>query len=352
MELRSKVHLALPIALGLACASASAQQLIGYISTRDAAVTGASDVLDNRAVLAGSVSIAAKDHTAPLTLARGGTVSVCQTSVLHLTESRAVTLSAPLLFSLDRGALEISMKSTPNDAIMTPDLRFTIRNSGPLDLHMRIARNGDTCVENRGPGAPSLSVTDPFGESMYEIAPNQHVLFEHGSLHEVVDHESVPCGCPEPKGISLADALISPSAAAKAGAKPPPPPATASKAPEGVEQHPFPAAISEGLAPAEPVQPMPPSGSELQMSGALVYDANKRNGVTKDPDELTPNPPHTATASAPAPAAQPAPPPPPVQTAAAAPPPPPAAAPQATQPRHRDLTHAVGHFFRKLFGGH
>ena len=348
MAPRTKIHLAVPLALGLACASASAQQLIGYISTRDAAVTGASDQLDDRAVLSGSVSIAAKDHTAPLTLARGGTVSVCQTSILHVTESRAVTVSAPLLFSLDRGALEISMNSTPNDAIMTPDLRFTIRNSGPLDLHLRIARNGDTCVENRGVGAPTLSATDPFGESMYEIAPNQHVLFEHGSLHEVVDHESVPCGCPEPKGMSLADALISP-AAAKGGTKPTPP-AAASKAPAGVEQHPFPAAISEGLAPAEEVKPMPANGEQLQISGALVYDANndanKRSGVMKDPNELTPNSPHAAAAVQA--------PPPPVQTAAVAPPPPPppAASTPAPQQPHRDLAHAVGHFFRRLFGGH
>ena len=79
---------------------------------------------------------------------------------------------------------------------MTPDLRFTVRNAGPLDLRLRVARNGDTCVENRGPGAPTLAVSDPFGESMYEVAPDQHVLFEHGSLHEVVDNETTPCGCP------------------------------------------------------------------------------------------------------------------------------------------------------------
>jgi hypothetical protein len=335
MTLRLKLRFAAPLALGLACATASAQQLIGYISTHDAAVTGASDVMDDRAVLSGSVSVAAKDHTAPIALARGGTVNVCQTSVLHVTESRAVTLSAPLLFSLDRGALEISMMTTPNDAIMTPDLRFTIRNAGPLDLHLRIARNGDTCVENRGPVAPTLAISDPFGESMYELGPNQHVLFEHGSLHEVVDHENVPCGCPEPKGMSLADALISSGATSKAPK--PALPKRSAKAPDGTEQHPFPAAISEGLAPAPEVEPMPASGEQLQISGALVYDAGKRSGVTKDPDELTPNSPKNSTPAA-------APPPPSIATAAVAIPPP--------APQHRDLAHAVGHFFRRMFGGH
>ena len=110
---------------------------------------------------------------------------------------------------------------------MTPDLRFTVRNAGPLDLRLRIARNGDTCVDNRGPGAPTLAVSDPFGEAMYEVGPGQHVLFEHGSLREVVDHESSPCGCPDEKGMSIADALLAPGAGAAAPAKVPAAPASA-----------------------------------------------------------------------------------------------------------------------------
>lgn len=202
-------------------APVSAQQLIGYVNTRDANVTGASDVMDNHFVLTGSVGITAKDHTAPVTLSRGGTVNVCQTSVLHLTESREMTVAAPLLFSLDRGAVEIQMNAAASDAIMTPDLRFTVRNAGPLDLRVRVSRNGDTCVENRGPGAPTLAVSDPFGESMYEVPGGRHVLFEHGSLHEVVDHETTPCGCPDEKGMSVADAVLNAPVAAPV-AKPSP----------------------------------------------------------------------------------------------------------------------------------
>ena len=107
--------------------------------------------------------------TAPIELARGGTVRVCQTSVLHLSESREMMVAAPLLFSLDRGAIEIETKATPTDAVMTPDLRFTARSGGPLDLRLRVAGNGDTCVENRGIGAPVLSVSDPFGDATYQL---------------------------------------------------------------------------------------------------------------------------------------------------------------------------------------
>jgi hypothetical protein len=264
-----------------------AQQLIGYVSTRDADVAGAKDVMDGRAVLMGSVSVTARDHTAPISMSRGGTVRVCQTSVLHLSEGREMMVAAPLLFSLDGGAIEIETKATATDAVMTPDLRFTVRSAGPLDLRLRVAPNGDTCVENRGAGAPLLEVSDPFGEATYELAAGQHVLFEHGSLREVVDHESSPCGCPDEKGVPVADALMAPATAAAA-------------------QHPFPVAISEGLAPEAEVPQAPTGEVHAQVSETLSYNAQ-------------------AGSSAPS-------------TAAPAPAPP-----------VNDLVHLVGRLFHKIF---
>jgi hypothetical protein len=291
-----------------------AQQLIGYVSTKDADITGASDILDGHAVLSGSVAVTAKDHTAPITLGRGGSVLVCQTSILHLTESRSADLAAPLLLSLDRGSIEVEMTATASDAIMTPDLRFAVRSAGPLDLRLRIARNGDTCVENRGTRAPTLAVSDPFGEALYELLPNQHVLFEHGSLREVVDHETIPCGCPD-SGMSIADALVAPGAVPGPGSKSPQ--ATA-------EQHPFPAAVSEGLAPSPEVPQATPGEVHAQVSDTLSYSAPTSALPTGQPE------------SKPAPAAavaQPAP------------------AKRAPAERPHDLVHSIGHFFRKLFGG-
>jgi hypothetical protein len=189
---------------------------------------------------------------------------------------------------------------------MTPDLRFAVRGGGPLDLQMRIARNGDTCVENRGAAAPTLAISDPFGESQYELEPGQHVLFEHGDLHEVVDHETSPCGCPD-SGMSVAEALLAPGVAPGAGEKDAQAPAAA---------HPFPAAVSEGLAPAAEVPQAPPGVVHAQVSDTLVYNAP---GVEQ---------PVPASPVAPAPAAAPAKPKPP-----------------------RDLAHVIGHFFRRMFGG-
>jgi hypothetical protein len=248
------------------------------------------------------VSVTAKDRTAEIALGRGGTVRVCQTSVLHVTESRAAELAAPLLFSLDRGSIEIQMVATASDAVMTPDLRFAVRGGGRLDLRMRIARNGDTCVENRGGAAPTLAVSDPFGEGLYELEPGQHVLFEHGSLHEVVDHETTPCGCPD-NGMSVAEALLAPGIVPGAGEKDAAVPAAAAA-------HPFPAAVSEGLAPAAEVPQAPAGQVHTQVSDTLSY-----NAVPAEP-----------------------------QSAPAAP------APAAAKPP-RDLAHVIGRFFRRIFGG-
>src|SRR6202789_3892311 len=150
------------------------------------------------------------------------------------------------------------MLVTTRDVITTPDLRFTMGGDGPLDLELRVTRNGDTCVENRGVTAPLLNVADQFGESAYELKAGQHVLFEHGSLKEVVDHESSSCGCPPEPTMSVADALLNPGAAGNGGA-----------ARTAEEEHPFPAAVSEGLAPVAAVPQAPAGAVHAQVSATL-----------------------------------------------------------------------------------
>jgi hypothetical protein len=372
----------LVLILGIAC-PAGAQQLIGYVNTRDAEVTGASDVLNGQAVLVKSVGVTARDHTAPITLGRGGTVRVCQTSVLHVTESKSADVAAPLLFSLERGAVEIQMNSALNDAIMTPDLRFTIVNKGPLDLRLRVARNGDTCVESRGPFAPTLNISDAFGETMYQVAAGQHVLFEHGNLHEVVDKEQYPCGCPEPNGMSVADALLAsggtktavplpapaspqpiqasaPATAMLAVVPAPAPPVVRAAAPPtsvlqpdaqtdlrlaeqaaaaaamraAEAKHPFPVAISEGLeSPAEFV-PAAPGAPRAQITDSLSYNASVPLAATSAAAKGK----KAAKVKAGAAASQ----------AAAAKP---GTAPEPAAKPSNDLAHVVGKFFRRLFGG-
>ena len=296
---------------------AQAQQSIGTVGVQDATVAGALEVSNGRAILVGNTTVTARDRVAEIALNRGGMVKVCATSGLHLTAGKSADGAAvpiALMLALDRGAIEVQMAATRRDVVMTPDLRFTMRDDGPLDLQLRVTRNGDTCVENRGAQAPVLNVADQFGEAAYELRAGQHVLFEHGSLKEVVDHESSSCGCPPEQTMSVADALLHPAAPGEV--------ATVEK--PAAEEHPFPAAVSAGLAPPSAAPQAPAGAAHTQVSAAL--SSGEGADSVAEPGTAT----EKAPASAPAPSV--------------------AAAPQAAPPKH-DVAHAIGRFFKHLFGG-
>jgi hypothetical protein len=298
------------------CGVGQAQQPIGSVAVQDATVAGDLTVTNGRAVLVANTTVTAKDHTADVTLTRGGSLHVCATSGLHITTGKSASGATPLMLSLDRGAIEVQMAATTSDVVITPDLRFGIHSNGPLDLRLRVINNGDTCVENRGTNAPALSVTDQFGESSYTLQAGQHVLFEHGSLKEVVDNESAPCGCPPVPTVSIADAGIT-------------------SATPAVAQHPFPAAISDGLAPTAAVPQAPTGTVHAQVATTLSYDASGK-GSASDPEA---NAVATSESQTTAPMTQSS-----GTTTAQAPPPAP--------PHSSGVAHWFGHFFKRLFGRH
>ena len=278
----------------LAAVSAAAQQqapqLMGTISTHDAQVNGGLEVQGEQARLLANASVTAYNHTAAVNLARGGQALVCSTSEFHLLHAG---VGSALVFGLDRGALELHTQADSHDVILTPDIRFAIET--PLDhrpesydLRLRVTRNGDTCVDNSGSTAPVLLLSGTFGDASYRLTPGQHVLFEHGNLHEVVDHEHSSCGCPQP-----------------------PPPGSVAAA------HPFPEAASEGLAPEQPPQnSTQPGEKNTQVSTTFIYG----EGHGAPPSTIDP----TASSSAGS-----------------------ASASQPEQPH--GFFRAIGHFFHKLF---
>jgi hypothetical protein len=300
---RAKKHAAIAAALTAAAAIstlATAQQPMGTVLTHDASVAGSLEVHAERATLLSNDSITAFDHTAAIDLARGGQALVCATSQFHLLHAGA---GPALLFGLDRGAIEISSPAQLQDVVLTPDIRFTVETPGSFDLHVRVTREGDTCVDNRGPHSPVLLLASAFGDATYRILPGQHVLFERGDLHQVVDNEPTPCGCPE-------------SAPA---ATPLPPDATPAQL--AAAEHPFPAAASQGLATTP--EPTPPTRPAAQSTTDFHINA----GDTA-PIALTSTPP------APEPAAIILP-----------------STPPKSPPGAHAILHKIGGFFRRLFTG-
>ena len=106
----------------------------------------------------------------------------------------------------------------------------------------------------------SVNVASLFGEDSYEVKPGQHVMFEHADLHEVVDNESSPCGCPAEPSTEVAGG----SEFGLGGAKDP---------------HPFPVAVSQGLAPAPPVPQAPEGVVHAQVSTTLSYSGDTGAGT-------------------------------------------------------------------------
>jgi hypothetical protein len=249
--------LLLAAVFGISAGPAWAQQSwVAFVPVGSATVTGQTVERNGKALMGGSSVVTAGTRTAEVSLVRGGKVAVCQSSSLHVTGSPKA-----LLLALDRGALEVHTEASASDVLMTPDLRFTMGDGGSLDLRLRVTRNGDTCVENKGRRAPTITVADQFGASSYQLRANQHVLFEHGSLREVVDRETSPCGCPPVQtGVSLADSLISGK------------PATAKQA---ATQHQFPTAVSEGLEDPSPLPAQATGVTHTQMSTNLSYSGTE-----------------------------------------------------------------------------
>ena len=260
-----------------------------------ATVTGALQVTGGKALIAASGTVTSGAATTEVLLPHRGTLRVCAFTTVKLAADSSVSSGdmPGLMMALDHGAVETSFATGRNaDILLTPDFRILIGGPGAADVKVRLGDHGDTCIDNPGLNAPYVLVTSVFDGSDYRVQPGQRVMFQHGSLHEVVDQEKEPCGCPTP-------------------------------------QHPgsneFPLAQSAGMAPLPAPAPAPPEnkGGGSGLTDPLVYKSadHPAQPVTIAP----PEPPVSANV-------------------------PVASAPPTTR-KKSGFFGRVGHFFRRLFGG-
>lgn len=300
---------------------------LASVAMQGVTLSGYTFVKDGRAIVGNNTSISAGDATAALTLTRGGSLNVCATTKIHLSAD-ITTPASGLMIALDRGSLEAHYTTGQySDVLLTPDLRILISPPGNADLRIRVGDNGDTCVDNHGDAAPYVLASSLFGEGAYRVQPNQRVLFEHGSLSEVVDNEQEPCGCPAAQPLSVASAGVTGATAAAPGE------AVAEKPAESrtAAQNPFPLAESEGLKPAPTTGPaVPPGETHVQVTAPLAYDGNAPHAAGTA-GQAMPGAPVPVPASA-------------IHTTTAQAPP---AAPKAKV----GFFGHIGRFFRKMFGG-
>jgi hypothetical protein len=274
---------------------------IALADARDVKFSGAVSVNEGDMAVGNGSTVTAANKTTHIKLALGGTVNVCATTSVQLTKS-----GESIMLSLDRGAVETHRtmsNASASDVVQTPDLRIMISAPGSSDVRVRVNGRGDTCVENHGGSdAPYVSVSPQIGDGLYRVEGGQRVMFEHGDLHEVVDHEPYPCGCPPD---------------------------------EQPKPEEFPLAVSQGLTPVPPPATKPvasPGEVHAQVTASLVFDSqgaaaprdsdSATEGVAK-PAPAAPAPPQTAEHLAPVP---------------------------VQQGKPKDVVHIVGRFFSRLFG--
>jgi hypothetical protein len=253
-----------------------------------------------KAVIATTGSITSGAKTTEVVLPHRGVLRVCASTTVNIAGDASVPAGETpgLMMALDHGAIETSFATGQNaDVLLTPDFRILIGAPGSSDLKVRLGEHGDTCVDNPGAHAPYVVVSSVFDGGAYRVQPGQRVMFQHGSLQEVVDNEKEPCGCPPDARPGSND---------------------------------FPLAQSAGIGPqAPPVTPAPPASpaqkpaEQTTIDQPLVYQA-----LPAAADNLAATGDSTQQAT----------------TTPAAPPTKPAAQ------KKPGFFHSLGSFFRKLFG--
>jgi hypothetical protein len=266
-----------------------------------ATVTGALQVTQGKAIIAASGTVTSGSKTTEVVLPRRGVLRVCASTSVSLASDSSVPPGEArgLMLALDHGAVEASFATGRNaDILLTPDFRILIGGPGAVEVKVRLGQHGDTCVDNPGADAPYVLVSSVFESGAYRVQPGQRVMFQHGSLNEVVDQEKEPCGCPPEARPGSND---------------------------------FPLAESAGLTPLKKPAPDPqlPAGGQAaappEVDVPLVYSA-------PDPGQNQTAPPPPVVAAKPGPAAPPAPP-----------------APQPAK-KKPGFFGRIGGFFRRIFG--
>ena len=242
------------------------------ISGAAAEVTGGLQVYNGRAFIAANGTITAGSQTTLVTLPYRGTLRVCASTTVKLAADNSIAAGEVpgLLMAMDHGAVEASFATgRDSDILMTPDFRILIGGPGAAEVKVRLGPNGDTCVDNAGVNAPYVLVSSVFEGGAYRVQAGQRVMFQHGSLHEVVDQEKEPCGCPAPTAAGSND---------------------------------FPLAQSEGLAPTLHAAPSPVGqpGHEAQTTDTLVYNAAEHAPKAAEAAPTAAAPPAAAAANPPA----------------------------------------------------
>lgn len=141
-------------------------------------------------------SITAVKGAATLRLRRGGEVRVCAPTTLTVTSSKN---ERELLMSMNVGSLETHYtRPAGADSIVTPDFRLLLAGPGTFHFALSADIRGNTCLRTLPGNSSSIIVSELSGEGVYQLKPQELVVFREGRMSDSSAQAPAGCGCAAP----------------------------------------------------------------------------------------------------------------------------------------------------------
>lgn len=295
---------------------------------------GAGTLVEAGSRVASGSTVAAREETAVLRLARGGEIRVCPNTTVSVATSPD---GQSLMLGMNTGAMETHYHlNESSDSILTPDFRVVLPGPGEFNLAVNSDARGNTCVSSLAGTNSSVVVAEVLGNETYEIKPEQQALFRQGKMQSV-EKPVAGCGCPPPQEpvmrattdpttvlpedkignkVALADSNTQASTSAGTGSD---------------------GSGSETSMPIPEVTPTTKDDRKVQISAPLVFNAKELAKMRASSAAAAPPPPLAQAAELPFSVRQ------------ADPLPPLLVLPPAPPPEHKGFFGRIGGFFRRIF---
>ncbi len=169
---------------------------IGDVQASDAIVKGSVTMAGTGVSVMSGASITSVKGAATLRLRRGGEVRVCAPTTLTVTASKN---ERELLMSMNVGALEANYtRAAGADSIVTPDFRLLLAGPGTFHLAISADIRGNTCLRTLPGNLSSVIVSELSGEGVYQLKPEELVVFHEGRMADASTQAPAGCGCAAP----------------------------------------------------------------------------------------------------------------------------------------------------------
>lgn len=253
--------MALLLALSVS-ASAQSSGDIGELFASETTPRGPVLLAGSGMAVGSGSQVAAGKSVATLRLARGGEVRLCPNASLTVSavQNNLPPSNQELMLSMDPGSVELDYPlNDMADTLITPDFKIMLAGPGVFHFGFEVNSRGDTCIKPLRGNSASLIITEMLGNGVYQVKPDEAVMFIGGKLNGRSPLETV-CGCPQPEPVMEAKAPEEPKNMPPLTSEPPKPGEALSTRPADV---------------TTPPPPEKPAATHMEVEVPLVFRADQ-----------------------------------------------------------------------------